>query len=440
MGVGRHVPPHAGGRVLRAGGHRSRHRVADPFFGGAGPRRTDCTGLRRVHDRLPAQREEHDAQELPRPRGAGRRPGVRRSPPYLGVKPRQRRRLRGARRATGKRGSADTAYASPPTRWCSPRARTTRRSCCTACATRATCRTSPPAGRADPHQLRVDPRRHRDATAERRLHARASRSRRRSTPTSAPTSSRSATARAATSMVAAADGADRRRGRRDPRWQTWLKEMLATRCTTSAVGCGRTGRSATIVLLVMQTLDNSITVVTKRRRLGWSQVTTAPGPRRAEPDLDPGGQRRSPPDRREDRRRPRRHARRARQHADDRALHRRLRASATHREHGVIDRYQRVLRSRRAARRRRLGGLGQPRREPVADDHRAGRARDGVLAQQGRGATRVPRSAMPTCGSSPWRRTTRWCPRARRPRCGSRSSTCARGRARTRTRKPQPTD
>ena len=43
------------------------------------------------------------------------------------------------------------------------------------------------------------------------------------------------------------------------------------------------------------------------------------------------------------------------------------------------------LRLPRPARRRRLGDLGQPRREPVADDHRPGRAGDGVLAQQGRG-------------------------------------------------------
>ena len=49
--------------------------VADPYFGGAGPERTGCIELRRVHDRLPARREEHAGQELPRPgraRGGGR--------------------------------------------------------------------------------------------------------------------------------------------------------------------------------------------------------------------------------------------------------------------------------------------------------------------------------------------------------------------------------
>ena len=43
------------------------------------------------------------------------------------------------------------------------------------------------------------------------------------------------------------------------------------------------------------------------------------------------------------------------------------------------------LRPPRPAHRRRLRDLGQPRREPVADDHRPGGAGDVVLAQQGRG-------------------------------------------------------
>ena len=45
--------------------------VPDPFFGGAGPSRARVPGVRRVHDGLPARREEHLADELPVPGRAG---------------------------------------------------------------------------------------------------------------------------------------------------------------------------------------------------------------------------------------------------------------------------------------------------------------------------------------------------------------------------------
>ena len=57
---------------------------------------------------------------------------------------------------------------------------------------------------------------------------------------------------------------------------------------------------------------------------------------------------------------------------------------------GVIDPYHRRLRPPRPARRRRLGGVGQPRRQPVADHHRPGRAGDGVVAQQAATTTARP--------------------------------------------------
>ena len=71
---------------------------------------------------------------------------------------------------------------------------------------------------------------------------------------------------------------------------------------------------------------------------------------------------------------------------------------------GVIDPWQRALRPRRHPRRRRCGGQRQPRREPVADDHRPGRAGDVVLAEQGRG--RSPSGA----GQPPITRSTRCVP------------------------------
>ena len=78
----RHLPPDAGRRVLRRPGPARGEQVADPYFGGAGPDRNACIALRRVHDRLPAQRQEHPGQELPLPRRAGRR---RRSMPLTTV-------------------------------------------------------------------------------------------------------------------------------------------------------------------------------------------------------------------------------------------------------------------------------------------------------------------------------------------------------------------
>ena len=60
--------------------------VADPYFGGAGPVPQGLHRVRRVHDRLPARREEHPQRELPAPRREGRRGrpphdhGRRRSP------------------------------------------------------------------------------------------------------------------------------------------------------------------------------------------------------------------------------------------------------------------------------------------------------------------------------------------------------------------------
>ena len=68
-----HVPADAGGRVLR---RRSRRHAARPVLRRC---RTGAHGLhrvRRVHDGLPAQREEHAAQELPRPGRVGRRARV----------------------------------------------------------------------------------------------------------------------------------------------------------------------------------------------------------------------------------------------------------------------------------------------------------------------------------------------------------------------------
>ena len=51
-------------------------------------------------------------------------------------------------------------------------------------------------------------------------------------------------------------------------------------------------------------------------------------------------------------------------------------------EHGVIDPYQRVYGYPDAQRHGRCGDLGEPRGQPVAVDHRSGRARGVVVAEQ----------------------------------------------------------
>ena len=67
---------------LRGAGRRARRArpVPIPYFGGEGPERATCIGLRRLHDGLPLQREEHAGPELPLPRRKARRTDFRRDP------------------------------------------------------------------------------------------------------------------------------------------------------------------------------------------------------------------------------------------------------------------------------------------------------------------------------------------------------------------------
>ena len=82
-------------------------------------------------------------------------------------------------------------------------------------------------------------------------------------------------------------------------------------------------------------------------------------------------------------------------------------------EHGVIDPYHRVWGYPGLHVRRRLGRLGQPRRQPVADHHGAGRAGHVVVAQPWRrrpapGPGRaLPCSSTPECRPSGRRRCRR---------------------------------
>jgi len=64
----------------------------------------------------------------------------------------------------------------------------------------------------------------------------------------------------------------------DPRWQTWLREMWHQRASLSRFYDFRHWSERTVIALVMQTSDNSITTFTKRGRLtGRRRLTSRQG-------------------------------------------------------------------------------------------------------------------------------------------------------------------
>ena len=171
-----------------------------------------------------------------------------------------------------------------------------------------------------------------------------------------------------------------------------------------------------IILLVMQSRDNSIAL---RRNTKLGRARHPARPRRAEPDLPAGRQRRRPRRRRDARRRAV-----GRVERDDprRTDHRPHPGWLPHRRpgrpSGVIDAYHRVYGYEGLYGRRRLGGLRQPRGEPVAHHHRHDRAGDEPLAEQGRARPPAAGGRARTGGSPPSTRRRRRCPSTHRPRSG----------------------
>ena len=109
----------------------------------------------------------------------------------------------------------------------------------------------------------------------------------------------------------------------EPRWRTWMREMWSQRKHVIDLYDMKHWSERTVIALVMQTLDNSITTIGKKTPFGWRMSLEA-GPRRAEPDVHPDRLRGGTPDGRRHGRHPRRRRRRAVQRAADRPLHRRL--------------------------------------------------------------------------------------------------------------------
>ena len=326
-GRGRHVPADPGRRVLRrADRRRGRRPVLRRRRTRPQPAASQCgecmTGCRTA----PRTRSSKNYLYLAEQAGAEVHPltTVTRVAPAAG------RRLRRRHRPHRRRGPQARGARSPPTRSCSPPATLRHPAAAAPDARRgAPAATCPPRlgelTRTNSEAILGAPRRS-DAPS---TSPRASPSRRRSTPTSTPTSSRCATARAATRWACCR-----------PRWPTaaargrragctwlralWPADAACATCTT----CGDWSEQ-TIIALVMQTRDNSITWFTKRGPARPVGAHLEAGPRRAQPDLDPGRQRRRAPHRRRDQRLPRRQRRRRLQHPDDRPLPRRLRRSAT---------------------------------------------------------------------------------------------------------------
>ena len=176
--------------------------VPDPYFGGAGPDAHRLPALRQLHDRLPARRQEHAGQELPVPGRAGRRQVLPADHGHRGAArpPARLRRSRPSAPAPGCARGRRTFEADQVI--FAAGALGTQRLLHRMRETGAAARAVAPARRADPDQLRGDPRRlgaqPGRPPARTRLHRRAWRSPARSTPTPVPTSSRSATAGAPT--------------------------------------------------------------------------------------------------------------------------------------------------------------------------------------------------------------------------------------------------
>ena len=87
------------------------------------------------------------------------------------------------------------------------------------------------------------------------------------------------------------------------------------------------------------------------------------------------------------------------------------------RRHGRHRRLPPALRPPRPARRRRRRDLRQPRRQPVAHDHRPGRARDGDVAQPRRRRPAPAAGSTTTSGSNRSRHTPRSSRRGHRRPC-----------------------
>ena len=385
-GGGGHLRLHPGRRVLR----REDRRTGQARRNRPGPvlrrRRPGPHGLHRmwrVHDRLPSRRQEHPGQELPRPRRARRRPHpgphhrlrpARARRRHLGGHPRTHRRLDQARQTPQHhdrraRGGGRRHLGHP-----APAALRQGRGLAAATVGRA--------GPAHAHQLRVDPR-----GDGRQVHPGARLLRGRGHHLLLPPRLRhprraGPLRQGLQRHRRAADPAHRRQGRRP---------ALAPAAARDPAQPPARGQDVQLPPLEPAHRDRAGHAEPGQLAADLRQALRAvplrlqqAGPRRTQPDVDPQGQRGHPAPGGQDRRHTRRHGRRHLQHAHDRPLPRRMPHLGLARERRGGPVPPRVELPDHVDR-RRLGHLGEPRRQPGADDHRAGRARHVPVAQQGRG-------------------------------------------------------
>ena len=242
----------------------------------AGPHRLHR--VRQLHGRLPGRRQEHAGQELPRPRRAARRAGradahgrrrapARPAPPGAG--------LRGHDRAHGRVVPAGSGERSRPARSCWPPARGARRSCCTRCARPGRCRACPSGSASSPAPT---PRRcsvrSRGTCRPTPTWPAAWPSPRRSIPTRTPTSRTCATARAPTRWGCSAPSSSTA-GAGTPRWARWLGQAARRPDQVVRAVWVRRWSERTVIGLVMQSLDNSLTVSGRPRRFGHGTRLTS---------------------------------------------------------------------------------------------------------------------------------------------------------------------
>ena len=238
-GRGGDVPADAGRGVLRRTGGDAVLRRAGPVLRRRGTRPEPVPPLRRVHDGLPPQRQEHAGEELPAPRREERRdrPAADHGHPGLAAR---RWRVRRARPAH--QGQAPPAYGVPRAHRRPGRLRGVgARHAAAAAPDEGRGPPAPalrPARRARSHQLRVGPRVDREGRLG-RLHA-GRRDHVLLPPRRAHAHRAGAVRQGLQLHVPAADRAHRRRRRRPP-----VADLAAGDVDASASGCGSCTTSGT---------------------------------------------------------------------------------------------------------------------------------------------------------------------------------------------------
>ena len=169
-----------------------------------------------------------------------------------------------------------------------------------------------------------------------------------------------------------------------PRWKQLFRQAITDPRGTLRLLNARRWSERTMIALVMQHLDNSITTFTQRTKLGFRRMTSKQGHGEPNPTWIPAGNEVT---------------RRIAEKIDGVAggtwgelfnipLTAHFLGGAAigdTAEHGVIDPYQRVYGYPTLSVHRRRLGFGESRCESVAFDHRAGRAGGVAVAQQGSG-------------------------------------------------------